>query len=793
MKRQYYKITGMNCSACSARVEHVVAQLKGIYSVQVNLLTGRMTVDLDPKILRDNDVCQAVESAGYGARPISPHETVSIRKETEPIKRRFLFSLLFLTPLVVLHHTVADSTGNLLQILLMLPILWLNRAFFLKGSKALLHGAPNMDTLVALGAGAAAAYSLLSFLEPGTEAHIYAESAGMILTLITLGKWLEARATGRSSEALEKLMTLLPENATLLQNEKILTVPAAAVRAGEIVLVRPGDRIPVDGEVLSGVSSVNEAALTGESLPAEKEPGSSVYAGSVNLHGILRIRAAAPREQSALSRVIRLVGEAAASKAPIAKIADRISGIFVPAVVAVALITTGIWIIAGEDAAFAAGCAIAVLVISCPCALGLATPVAIMAATAKGAENGILFRSGEALEAAGTIDTVILDKTGTITSGHPIVTDILPIGSNREHLVWLAASLEAHGNHPLAEAVQQATQGVVTTPMEDYRYIPGRGIRCRIEGRPAAAGNAQLMQECGIDISDTPAKQWAAAGKTPLYFADRGILVGMMAVADPVKESSRSAIADMKRAGLQLIMMTGDNAATAKAIANEIGIDDIDAEVLPQDKDKRVQQLRKEGRHVAMVGDGINDAPALTRADVGIAIGAGTDIAMESAGVILARSNLKDAVNALRLSKATLTTIKQNLFWAFAYNVLAIPLAAGAFYPWMGWKLSPGIAAAAMSLSSLFVVTNALRLKRLPLIQDNSDNTAPPMNTITISVEGMMCPHCEALVRETLLSIPGVRRAVPDHKKKQVTVAAENTVTEQTLRDAISRAGYTPR
>ncbi len=790
-----FKVTGMSCSACSARVERAVGRLPGIATVQVNLLTGSMIVSFDPQVQSPQGIIAAVVAAGYGAsaEEARPWQR-GTRREERPLLRRLILSLCLLVPLMLLGMSPREYTP-LLQLIFCLPIIVINRAFFLRGGKALWQLAPNMDSLVALGAGASVLYGLADMLwfHGGS---VYFESAAMILTLITLGKWLEARATGRTGAALEKLMALLPETATVLRGGLAVTVPADAVEAGELVLVRPGDRIPVDGCVTEGHSTVDESALTGESLPVEKEPGSPVSAGTVNHLGALTLRAERPREQSTLAGIIQLVGEASATKAPISRLADRLSGVFVPVVVCLALLTAATWLLLGAPAAFAASCGIAVLVISCPCALGLATPVAIMVGTGKGAESGILFRSGAALESAQAASAVILDKTGTLTLGHPTVTDLCPLALSEAELKQLAVTLEGSGNHPLAGAVLRAAPEYQPEAAEEFRYLPGRGICARIAGTDCAAGNAELMQERGLVLSaeqQTRANGWAAAGKTALFFAQGSQLAGMMAIADPLKADSAAAVAAMKALGLRVLLMTGDNARTAAAVAREVGLEEVSAGVLPQQKDARVQELRQQGYRIAMVGDGINDAPALARADVGIALGAGTDIAKESAGVILVGSSLMGVTHAIELSRAVIRNIRQNLFWAFFYNALAIPLAAGVFYPTLGWSLQPAVGAAAMSLSSFCVVCNALRLRRWQPRQEPLPSPpihTPSMKTITLTIEGMMCPHCERHVAQALTALPGVESCNASHTSNTATLTMSADVPEPTLRDAVEKAGY---
>ena len=773
----------MNCSACSARVERAVGQLNGVLQVQVNLLTGSMRVRHDERQTTES-IIRAVEAAGYGA---SAGQTATLpRHENTELKKRFLRSLSLLLPLLVIHHMWRGETSAFLQLVLALAIIWLNRAFFTKGIKSLLKAGPSMDSLVALGASAAMADGLANFIFHHRGV-FYFESAAMILTLITLGKWLESRATGRTGSALEKLVSLLPQNATILRNGEMVTLPADAVRPGDTLLIRAGERIPADATVLEGCSAADESTLTGESLPVEKAVGSKLYAGSINGNGVLQARADKTRADSALSDIIRLVAEAASTKAPIARLADRLAAVFVPIVVSVAVVTTIVWLAAGETPAFALSCGIAVLVISCPCALGLATPVAIMAGIGKGAENGILFRHGAALELLQELRCILLDKTGTLTQGKPQVTNLCPAASfSREELLQLAVSLEAVGNHPLAAAIREAGSHIVPHEVTRHEYIPGRGITAEITGASCAAGNATLMQELGISIPQETGNLLADEGKTPLYFARNGEYAGLIAVADALKPDSHEAVEALQQMGCRVMMLTGDNARTAAAVARQCGIDEFRAELLPHDKESCVRRLQAEGVKLAMVGDGINDAPALMRADVGIAIGAGTDIAVESASVILVRSSVNDVVSAMRLSRAVIRNIRQNLFWALLYNCLAIPLAAGAFYPGFGWQLHPAAAAAAMGLSSLCVVTNALRLRHL--------NITPPkkrMNTITIKVDGMMCPHCEAHVTKALLSISGVVNCQASHKEKSVTLTLSADIPLDKLHATIAAQGYT--
>lgn len=781
-----FTVTGMNCSACSAWVERCVRALHGVRQVQVNLLTKSMAVEWDESLLDADAIIAAVCAAGYGAAPAG--EPAAPADASAPVLRRLLFSLLFLLPLAAVAHLLQGGLSLLLQAALLLPILWLNRKFFIGGTKALLQGAPNMDTLIALGAAAGIIYTLcdVAFLHSGS---VYLESAGMILTLITLGKWLEARATGQTGRALEALRALLPDTARVLRGGDWVELPAAELRAGDTLLVRAGERIPADAEVLSGQSFIDESALTGESMPVEKSASSAVYGGTVNGNGVLELRATHSCADSALSGIIRMVGDAAASKAPIARVADAVSGVFVPAVAALALLTALLWLLCGATPAFAMGCAIAVLVISCPCALGLATPVAIMVGAGKGAENGVLFRSGATLERLRGITAVILDKTGTVTEGRPAVTDVLPAaGVSREELLAVAGALEAQGNHPLAAAVAEAA-GKPVLEAASHTYIPGRGVTAIVGGVACAAGNALLMQELGAAPDESAAAALAEQGKTPLFFARGGRYIGCIAVADAVKRDSAAAVVAMRAAGLRVLMMTGDNPRTAAAVAQRAGISEYQAGVLPQDKAAMVRRLQQEGHAVAVIGDGINDAPALTAADVGIAIGSGADAACESAGVILMRGKLTDAVAALRLSRAVMRVIRQNLFWAFFYNVAAIPLAAGVWYPLFGLQLSPAVAAAAMSLSSFCVVCNALRLRTLPLHPRENNK----MTTLTLKVEGMMCPHCERHVAEALLALPNITACKADHNSATVTLELSAPADMPAITAAVTKAGYVCR
>lgn len=755
---QKFNVTGMTCSACSAAVEKSVKKLGGVQDVNVNLLSNNMTVHFDESVLDSSRIIGAVEDAGYGASVFVHGAAASVQKAADPVgeelksmRTRLIVSFVFWIPLMYLamHHMLKEWIGlpvppfiasafhgaenaipfAFTQLLLLLPIVYVNRKYFQVGFKTLWKRSPNMDSLIAIGSTAAIAYGIFAIYKIGyalgagemmTVDHylmdLYFESAGTILTLITLGKFLEARSKGKTSEAISKLMDLAPKTAEVLRGGKEVEIPINQVLVGDIVLIRPGKSIPVDGVVIEGSSAVDQSALTGESIPVEKTAGDSVIAATLNKTGFFKMEAQKVGDDTTLAKIIELVEEASSSKAPIAKLADKISGVFVPVVICIAILAAAVWLILGQSFEFALSVAIAVLVISCPCALGLATPVAIMVGTGKGAQNGILIKSAESLETAHTVGAVVLDKTGTITEGKPRVTDIFPApGVQESELLVAAASIEKPSEHPLAEAiVQKAGElSLQTLPVGDFQAVSGRGILTSINGQPYAAGNLALMQEQQVDTAplQQQAEAFAEQGKTSLFFAKAGQLLGVIAVADVIKPTSRQAVQELKAMGIDVVMLTGDNKRTAEAIRKQMNIDRVVAEVLPQDKEREVRALQESGKRVAMVGDGINDAPALARADVGIAIGAGTDIAIESADIVLMKSDLMDVVTAIQLSRATIRNIKENLFWAFFYNSIGIPLAAGVFYVLLGWKLNPMFAAAAMSLSSVCVVTNALRLK----------------------------------------------------------------------------------
>ena len=854
--RKKFNVTGMTCSACSAHVEKAVSKVEGVQNVAVNLLSGNMNVDYDESITGDQAIIDAVVAAGYGASlPTASAKnkktTVSaptVEDEIHSMRNRLIISFIFFIPLmyVSMGHMIGlplpgflTGTENAIafamtQLLLAVPVIYVNRKFYYVGFKTLFKGSPNMDSLIAIGSTAALVYGIFAIYRMGYglgvgdielveryHMDLYFESAATILTLITLGKYLETRSKGKTSEAITKLMNLAPKTAMVEREGREVEIPVEEVVVGDIVYVRPGASVPVDGVIVEGSTSLDQSALTGESIPVEKNAGDHVIAASINQSGFIKIRAEKVGDDTTLAQIIQLVEDAANSKAPIAKLADKISGIFVPVVITIAFVAAIVWLLVGQTFEFALSIGIAVLVISCPCALGLATPVAIMVGTGKGAENGILIKSAEALETAHTIKTVVLDKTGTVTEGRPRVTDILPAeGLSEDELLTRMASLEKPSEHPLAGAILQYAEekGFTLQEVADFAAVSGRGIQGSMNGTVYYAGNAAWLQEQNI-----PAGDWlrqgdalAEAGKTPLYLAESGKVLGIVAVADVVKPTSAQAIARLKEMGIDVVMLTGDNKKTAEAIRRQLGIDRVIAEVLPQDKEREVRLLQESGKKVAMVGDGINDAPALARADVGIAIGAGTDIAIESADIVLMKSDLLDVVTAIELSKAVIRNIKENLFWAFFYNSIGIPLAAGVFYPFLGWKLNPMFGAAAMSLSSVCVVSNALRLKffkpsfqknaapapqvsaacpaACPVLQNESiENTEEgedeTMKKI-VHVEGMHCDHCKASVEKALSAVEGVASAKVDLKKKIATVALEKDVADNALLDAVNEAGF---
>lgn len=848
--KQQFNVTGMTCSACSSHVEKAVSKVPGVSAVAVSLLTNSMQVTYDEAAVAPDAIIQAVVSAGYGAslpRPAggkaasaAPREDV-MADELKQMKRRLIWSFVFLIPLFYIsmgHMLGAPLPGFLVgtenalafaftQFLLVLPIMYLNDKYYKVGFKTLFHGAPNMDSLIAVGSAAAVLYGVFAIYQIGWglghgdmalaehyHMNLYFEGAGTILTLITLGKFLETRSKGKTSEAITRLMDLAPKTASVLRDGAEVELPVDQVRVGDHIVVRPGQSIPVDGVVTEGTSSVDESALTGESIPVDKGPGDRVTAASINKSGSFTFEALRVGEDTTLAQMIRLVEEASSSKAPIAKLADRVAGVFVPVVMVIAAVSAAVWLIATGDVTRALTAGVAVLVISCPCALGLATPVAIMVGTGKGAENGILIKSAEALEALHTIDTVVLDKTGTLTQGKPRVTDLLPMeGVTEEELLCVAASLEKPSEHPLGAAIVEEAQArnIPLCPVEGFEAVHGKGVRGGIQGAAYLAGNAAMLAEAGVDLSpgQALADDLAQQGKTPLFFAQDGRLLGVTAVADTPKSTSAAAVAAFRQLGLEVVMLTGDNRRTAQAIGDQLGVTRVLSEVLPQDKERTIAQLQEQGRKVAMVGDGVNDAPALARSDVGLAIGAGTDVAIESADIVLMKSDLMDAAAAVELSRATIRNVKQNLFWAFFYNALCIPLAAGVFYPIFHMQLNPMFAAAAMSFSSVTVVSNALRLRRFKsrfrapspspsqadrvCPADREPTTSEPTQggttaMKTMKIEGMMCAHCQAHVEKALNAIPGVTAAVD---LSAGTAAIQGDASDEVLTKAVTDAGYT--
>ena len=831
---EQYTVTGMSCAACSARVEKAVSAVPGVTSCSVSLLTNSMGVEGTASA---EAVVSAVQAAGYGASlkgascapTAAAQEDALADRETPALKRRLIASLGFLIALMYvsmghmmwgwpLPACLADNhvAMGLLQMLLTIAVMVINQKFFINGFRSLLHGAPNMDTLVALGAAASFGYSTYAlFAMTGAQVRgdaaavmqymheFYFESAAMILALITVGKMLEARSKGKTTDALRSLMKLAPQTATLVRGGQEIAVPIAQVRRGDVFVVRPGESIPVDGVVLEGESAVNESALTGESIPVDKAVGDSVSAATTNQSGFLRCEATRVGEDTTLSQIIKMVSDAAATKAPIAKVADRVSGVFVPTVIALAILTTAVWLLCGQSIGFALARGISVLVISCPCALGLATPVAIMVGNGLGAKNGILFKTAVSLEETGKTEIVALDKTGTITQGEPRVTDVLPAeGMTQGALLSLAAALEQRSEHPLARAVMMRAEedGLTAAPVGDFRALPGNGLTATLSGETLLGGSLSFVAS-QVDVPRSirqKAEALAEEGKTPLLFAQAGRLAGVIAVADVIKADSPAAIAALRNMGIRVVMLTGDNEKTARAIGRLAGVDEVIAGVLPEGKESVIRRLQAQGK-VAMVGDGINDAPALTRADIGIAIGAGTDVAIDAADVVLMKSRLSDVPAAIRLSRATLRNIHENLFWAFFYNVIGIPLAAGVWIPLFGWTLNPMFGAAAMSLSSFCVVSNALRLNLFKLhdagkdkkINRHSKHKEETTMVKTMKIEGMMCGHCEAAVKKALEAIDGVASAEVSHTDGTAVVTLSKPVENAALRKAVEDKDYT--
>lgn len=877
--KERFDVTGMTCSACSSHVEKSVSKLTGVENVSVNLLTNSMQVEFDENKLDTAGIIKAVEDAGYGAAVKDGHAKSgtktsgqsdsqensglsAVEQNVKNMKKRLIVSLIFWIPLMYvsmghmiyqwlnipmppftmnfLHGNENAITYAFTQFLLLLPILIANHKYFKNGFKTLWHRSPNMDSLIAIGAGAAILYGIFAIYRIGYAmghgdmmvvhqyAHdLYFESAGTILTLITIGKYLETKSKGKTSEAITKLLNLAPKTVTVVRDGVEQVVDAADVEKGEIFLVKPGESVAVDGIVLEGKSSFDESAITGESIPVPKQEGDTIVSASINKSGLIRAKATKVGEDTTIAQIIRLVEEASSSKAPIAKMADKIAGVFVPAVITIALITGVIWLISGATFEFAMSTAIAVLVISCPCALGLATPVAIMVGTGKGAENGILIKSGDALETAHQIDTVVLDKTGTITQGKPVVTDIICTAGKsaaKTQLLQIAGSLEKGSEHPLAEAIVNycVTNNISLEKVTDFNALFGKGIEGTVSGTHYYAGNEKMMEEKGISLSTEQKNQiqaLAKQGRTPLLFADKKQFLGIVAVADVVKPTSKEAVQKFRDYGIHVIMLTGDNEVTAQAIKEQVGIDEVVAGVLPTQKEEKISALKQAGHKVAMIGDGVNDAPALASADVGIAIGAGTDVAIESADIVLMKNDLLDAVGAVKLSKAVIRNIKENLFWAFFYNSIGIPLAAGVLYPLFQIKLNPMFGAAAMSLSSVCVVSNALRLRWVKLhdakktqsepYQDVAASTIADINqhnaldnnikstnndkgestmTTTISIEGMMCAHCQAHVEKALKEVAGVTEVTVSLENKNAVVTGDASV--EALKQAVVDAGY---
>ena len=851
-----YTVTGMSCAACSARVEKAVSKVDGVTSCSVSLLTNSMGVEGSAT---DAQIVEAVEQAGYGASPkgtatesendkannsleqLKAAQDALVDRETPKLVNRLIASLIFLV--VLMYFSMGHMmwgwplpeffNGNhvamgLLQLLLTVAVMVINQKFFISGFKGLIHGAPNMDTLVALGSAASFGYSVYALFAM-TAAQVngdmdavmsymhefYFESAAMILALITVGKMLEAHSKGKTTDALKSLMQLAPKTATVVRNGVEQEISVDAVKKGDIFVVRPGENIPVDGEIIDGTTAVNESALTGESIPVDKQPKDAVSAATVNQSGFIKCRATRVGEDTTLSQIIQMVSDAAATKAPIAKIADRVSGVFVPAVITIAIITIIAWLIAGETVGFALARGISVLVISCPCALGLATPVAIMVGNGKGAKSGILFKTAASLEATGRTQIVALDKTGTITSGEPKVTDIVPdetffeeTGNHAGALLAIAASVEAKSEHPLAKAIMERakTDEIAVAEVTDFSAVVGNGLTAILAGKMIKAGNLAFVSKF-VKVSDdmrAKAVEFSKEGKTPLFFAADDRLCGIIAVADTIKEDSPEAVRQLKNMGIRVVMLTGDNEQTANAIGKQAGVDEVIAGVLPDGKEAVIRKLKKHGR-VAMVGDGINDAPALTRADMGIAIGAGSDVAIDAADVVLMKSRLIDVPAAVRLSRATLTNIHENLFWAFFYNVIGIPLAAGLWYPLLGWKLNPMFGAAAMSLSSFCVVTNALRLNLCRVYDPKHDRKATPDRknktdkpneseeksmTKTMNIEGMMCGHCEARVKKALEALDAVSEAAVSHESGIAVVTLSSDISDEKLKETVEAEDY---
>lgn len=842
--KQRFRVGGMSCAACSAHVEKSVSAVPGVSTVQVNLLAGSMAVEYDEAVCDAGKIIAAVVSGGYtaavddGKQQSAPAQSAQADEALGEMKKRIIVSAVFM--IVLMYFSMGEMIGlplpsyaagmdgmfalALTELALTIPIVLINRKYYINGFKTLLHRAPTMDALIAVGSGAALVYGIYALVRIGTAptpeaAHsfmhdLYFESAGMILTLVTLGKFFEARAKRKTGEAIAALMDLRPQTAEVIRGGRAIQLPIEQVQTGDLVVVRGGQSVPVDGVITEGSAFLDESAITGESMPVERHVGGTVIGATVSKSGYFVMRASRVGDDTTLSQIIRLVEEAGASKAPIAKLADKVAGVFVPVVMCIALVTAVIWLLAGETPSFALTRAISVLVISCPCALGLATPVAIMVGTGVGAKNGVLFQSAEALENLHNVTSAIMDKTGTVTEGRPVVTDVQTWGVETEELLSLALSLEKRSDHPLADAIVRYAleKGAKERRVTDFEMVEGQGIRAAVDGVPCMAGNQRMLLANGLALSRSMqelGEKLADAGKTPLFFAANRQVVGTFAVADVLKPTSRAAVRALESMGIEVTLLTGDNKKTAQTIASELGVREVIAEVLPQDKERIVREKQAAGRRVAMIGDGINDAPALARADVGIAIGAGTDVAISSADVVLMKSDLMDAVDAIRLSRQTIRNIRQNLFWAFFYNCIGIPIAAGALWVPFGIKLSPMIGAAAMSLSSVCVVSNALRLRFFkagervkqagdPIVLPHSEQPNPSETAKnkeenvmekTIKVEGMMCMHCVAHVKKALEELPGVTAEV-DLDGGRAVVRAEQLPDDAALTSAVTEAGY---
>ena len=820
MRKEKYNVIGMTCSACQAHVDKAVREMNGINCVNVNLLSNSMDVEFDENIVSESDIFKAVENAGYGLSKESikdPKKKYSNDDVIEKMRKRLITSLIFWIPLMyVSMHKMVNLPApsfmenavifGFMQILLLMPIIIVNRNYFSSGFKKLAKRNPNMDSLIAIGSSAAIVYGIYAMtmivyghMHNNMELvhrfmhDLYFESAGTILTLITVGKYLETKSKGKTGDAINKLIDLAPKTATIVRENKEIVIPTGEIEKGDIVIIKPGNNIPVDGKVIEGESTVDESAITGESMPVFKRVGDMLISGTINKNGYMKIEADKVGEDTTLSQIIKLVEEASNSKAPISRIADRVSGVFVPIVIGIAIIATIIWLILGQSLEFALSIGISILVISCPCALGLATPVAIMVGTGKGAENGILIKSAEVLENIHNMNTFVFDKTGTITEGKPIVTDIKSL-IDEDEFIKKVYSIESNSEHPLAEAVCEMakSKSVEKEPVENFKAVAGKGIEATINKKKYIGGNQKLLEEYKVDLKEIKSQMDSLSndGKTVLIFACDNKLIGYIAVADTIKNTSREAIENLKKLDKEIIMITGDNKLVADSIAKDVGIEKVIAEVLPQDKQDEVDKLQKEGKKVCFIGDGINDSPALVKADIGMAIGSGTDIAIESADVVLMKSDLRDVVTAVDLSQKTISNIKLSLFWAFIYNIIGIPIAAGVLYNVNGLKLSPMIGAAAMSLSSFCVVSNALRLRFFkPRKTVNKDEEKDNMKTVY--VEGMMCEHCKARVEKALSEVEGVLSANVSLEEKKASVELEKEVSDEVLKKAVEDAGYT--